>query len=419
MNISQPLNVSPEHPRMIVDWSVLAYISWFKMRSPGYIAESPLEIEEFARNIAEYLLYLVHRFTPSELVLAVDDSKNWRASYYETYYKTAIDFYRVRDESSGWIVVLDSECYHVKQHDATEKWFIDKLTKKEYLELKLDDLEKYTPFINGIAPEWLIELAPDCPKTVWEHPDADGLRLIVPKYKGNRGAAKWDFETPKDEWKILTRNLAGNIAPVMTGRAICIDWAEGDDVIAAYCLADTVVPTILVSIDSDLRQLCIPCIGLAIYNPKKTKFTTPTKEAAQLEILCKILGGDTSDNIAGVSIPGRAPFSPVSWDEVGSVKSGKNTVKWVRDLLDSGKDLQGIRDFLDSMGDLKTLDRNKILVHLGCIPESLMQTLTNAVEFAPPPEPKYKLSDFGLSDAHVLSIQNRAHNDRVAEGGYK
>ena len=410
-----PLTVSPDRPRMIVDWSVLGYISWFKMRAPDYVAESPLEIEEFARNIAGHLLYLVNRFTPSELVLAVDDSKNWRAPYYDSYYSDAVNFYRVRTEPSGWIVVVDCEFFHVHQHDATEKWFVDKMKKAETAALRLDDLEQYTPFIGGKAPAWLLEEAPDCPPTVWDHPDADGLRLVVPRYKGTRGAAKWDFETPKDEFKKLVRNVARSLAPVLGGRSVRVDWAEGDDVIAAFCLAEPVIPTILVSIDSDLRQLCIPCLGLKIYDPKKAKFTTPTREAARLELLCKLLGGDTSDNIAGVPLVGKPPFSSVDWDEVGGVKNGKTTVKWVREVLQAnGDDIGRVLELLDTMATPGPWARNQNLIHLGNIPEALIAQLSAAVAWREPDKTEYTLANFGLSDARILSIANQAAQDRQA-----
>lgn len=412
----QPLDVSPSRPRLVVDWSVLSYIAWFKMRAPDYVAQTPLEIEEYARNVAGHLLYLVSRFTPSELVLAVDDSKNWRAPYYDSYYADAVDFFRVRAEASGWVAIVDSEYFHVHQHEGTEKWFVDKIAKKDR-PTDLGDLEKYTPFYGGKAPKWLIDEAPECPPTVWDHPDADGLRLVVPRYKGGRATSRWDFETPKNEFRDLVRRLAGNIAPVFSGRAVRVDWAEGDDVIAAYCLAEPVIPTVLVSIDSDLRQLCIPCIGLSIFDPKKGRFTTPTREAAALELACKLLGGDTSDNIAGVPLEGRAPFAAVSWDDVGGVTGGKTTVKWVRDALDRhGGDLSAVLSEIDETAETGPWERNQNLVHLGNIPAALMSELEKAVEYRTPEPAKYTLADFGLSDVAVLSIQNQAANDRAAEG---
>ena len=412
----QPLKVSESNPRMVIDWSVLCYIAWFKMKTPGYMARTRLEIDEFAMNLAEYMLYLVKRFTPSELVLAVDDDKNWRAPYYDSYYATHVDFYRVRSESHGWIVTFDKVFYHATMNDATEKWFYDKLSKKDSESLMLGDLATYTPFIGGKASDWLTINYPEAPKTVWEHPDADGLRRIVPKYKGTRASSTWSFETPKDEWKILCRNIAGHIAPVMGGRAIRVDYAEGDDIVAAFCLAETVVPTILVSIDSDLRQLCIPCLGLSIFDPKKSRFTQPTREGAMWELACKMLGGDTSDNIFGASLKGSLPFSSVDWNEDGSVKGGKKTVAFVRDLLEkAGNNFPGMYKELNTALDPDSWERNQNLVHLGRIPASLMATLREAVAWREAPTAKYSLIDFGITEASALSITNQATIDRNAQ----
>jgi len=410
----QPLNVTQTTPRMVIDWSVLCYIAWYKMKTPGYIALSGLESDEFARNSAGYLLYLSQRFTPSELVIAVDDVHNWRAPYYAGCYETAVDFWRVRSEPHGWYVSFDKKMYHAYQNDATEKWFYDKLAKKDTEALKLDDLDLYTPFLAGRAPEWLVQNYPDAPKTVWEHPDAEGLRRIVPKYKGNRSTSRWDFETPKDEWKVLCRNIAGSLAPLVKGRAVKVDWAEGDDVVAGFCLAEPVVPTILVSTDSDLRQLCIPCLGLAIFNPKAARFVQPTREGAMWELLAKLLGGDSSDNIAGVWLPGKAPFSAVEWEADGTAKNGKSTVDWMRAKIEELGGVEKVYDWLDINAVKGPWEKNQNLIHLSRIPEALMANIRAAVAWREPDAPKLTWADFGLSDAMVLSIQHQALNDRAA-----
>ena len=414
MNIRQPLDVSKDRPRVVIDWSVLCYLNWFKMRCKDYVAQSPLEIEEYARNMASHLLYITELLTPSEMVLALDGPRNWRTPYYEGYYKTACDFWKIREESSGWYAVIDKVFYHVGKDSFSDKWFVDKLKKDDIDSLNLADLEKYTPFIGGSAPAWLIALYPEAPKTISDHADIEGLRLVIPKYKGTRSASKWDFETPKDEWRELSRNLAYNIAPAFNARAVQVDWAEGDDIVAAFCMAEPIIPTVLVSIDSDLRQLCIPCIGLEYYHPKKMRFDTPTPAAARFELLCKILGGDDSDNIHGVSMPGKAPFSSVSFDEVGGVKNGKTTVNWVRKMLEEkGNDFGAVYRLLETESDTPTFYRNRNLVHLACMPAELKTTLAAAVAWAPVEPAKYKYSDFGLTERAVLSITNQAKLDRA------
>lgn len=414
-----PLDVSVDRPRVVIDYSVLCYLNWFKMRARDYVAQSPLEIEEYARNMATHLHYLNEFLTPSEMILAIDSPANWRAPYYESYYKTACDFWRVRTEPSGWIALIDKVFFHVGKDQYTEKWFVDKMKKADADALNLTDLSVYTPFLKGDAPAWLVEKFPDAPRRIEDHPDYEGLKLVIPRYKGNRANSKWDFETPKSEWRELSRNLAYNLAPVFNARAVQVEWAEGDDIVAAFCLADPLIPTVLVSIDSDLRQLCIPCINLQYFNPKKMKFDTPTAEAARFEMLCKLLGGDDSDNIAGVSFPGKAPFSSVSFDDVGGVKTGKTTVNWVRKILgENGRNYGELYRLLETSSDTPTYWRNLNLIHLGNIPAALKKTLAAAVAWAPAEPAKYNLAEhFGVIDRVQMAVTHQAKMDRVKREG--
>ena len=63
--------------RMVIDWSVLMYMNWHKMRSLNFQARTALESAEFARNIVTHALYLVERVQRDQLVLAVDYPQNW------------------------------------------------------------------------------------------------------------------------------------------------------------------------------------------------------------------------------------------------------------------------------------------------------------------------------------------------------
>jgi len=412
-----PLNVSTDHPLMVVDWSVLGYINWFKMKARDYIPESNLELVEFTRNIAGHILYLVERFQPAEIIIAMDtlgDASTWRKPYYAGYYKTAVDFFKEYARPHSWFVVVDKTTLHVHQDEMSGKWFVDKPKKAELEGLNLMAADQFLPFIGGSAPAWLLEQYPDAPKRWEDHPDADGLALAVPTYKGTRNLSGWAFETPKDEWKRALFNVGHTLAPMVGGRAVAVDWAEGDDIVARYALSNSPLPVLIVSHDADLRQVCGWNPGAEIFNPMQHKKTTPTRGEAHLELLCKLVGGDTSDNIPGISLPGRAPFSPVEWDAVGGVKSGKNTVKWVRETLAAcGGNFGAIMDLLEKESDVATFWRNLNLVFFGCIPEGLMAQVDAALVYRKPDPAPFAWDKYGLSDARILSIKNKANRDRM------
>lgn len=415
------------HPRLVIDWSVLMYMNWHKMRAPDYVAETDKELVEFSRNITAHALYLVHRFRPSELILAVDSTEKpstWRAAVYDSYYSKNVEFWKDMEQPHTWVVSFDRKYYRCSQDQQTELWAFDKLGKDEKIEFTLaieTGSPKYIHWPQGNIPAWILEQYPEAPRNIWEHPDGQALRELVPTYKGNRKTQRWDYETTKAEMKQLGANLAHNLAPVLGGRAVECAPAEGDDIAALFCLAEPGTPTILVTIDQDLQQLAIPCSGLQIFNPVKHTWDTPTADQARYKLAAKILGGDPSDNIAGVILKDREPFSPISFNAEGLVENGKNAEKWLRTTLQGkkcGGDYGKLWDLLEAEQEAGTYTRNFELVFLGCIPEAVKAKALAAIA-APAEASKYSLADFGVGSRLELSQKQMADNDRTRdmEGG--
>ena len=124
---------------MVVDWSVLMYLNWHKMRSPNFESRTGLELAEFARNISAHALYLVERVKPDVLVLAVDAPKNWRSDVYARYYLHNVDFREYREKAGIWVVQFDRKTYLVTYRQDMGKWEFKKLPKADVLALELED----------------------------------------------------------------------------------------------------------------------------------------------------------------------------------------------------------------------------------------------------------------------------------------
>lgn len=419
-----PPNATRSHPLLVVDWSVICYLNWFKMRTKDYIARSPLELEEYARNLCSYLLYLVERFEPEDLVLAVDAPENWRQGFYDDHYRQFSDFWKNLDDDSTWVVSFDKLFYRVHRDEPTQKWFIDKLRAADVDGMDLDNTDRWTHFAAGKTPDWIREAYPEAPATVQDHPDWEGLAMIVPRYKGNRATSRWDFDTPKAEWREYSRAAAFRLAPMFGGRAVMVDGAEGDDVCAVYLQDHREQDAVLVTIDSDLQQLATSCMFLNIWNPRHMDYAELVPDQIKFETLCKILGGDSADNIAGVSLKNKMPFSTVSWetDKARSPKAGKNTVAWLRKALEAAgtAGYGGVFDKLEKEADPETLSRNLTLVGLTNIPDQLYAAVSAAASYkAPDPFKQYPragttvyhgqpLEDFLVSSRDYLATVQEA-----------
>lgn len=402
---------------MVVDWSVLMYLNWHKMKSPNFESRTGLELAEFARNISAHALYLVERVKPDVLVLAVDAPKNWRSDVYARFYLHNVEFFQYRDEGGIWAVQFDRKTYLVKFRQDMGKWEFKKLPKADVLALELEDLTQWKPWSS--CPVEAVEGEEDPVQWVQTSPDWPHLEPIVPKYKGNRASSRWDYETPKSEFKVLGANLAHNMAGALGGHAVQVELAEGDDVVATFV---NMVPegdeVVLVSIDSDLHQLLVDRPDLRIFDPKLHRWIGKSAELALFEVTHKILTGDTSDNISGISLVGAAATlgdkgaekvisdngGPVAvWDYLRGVKDGAGN--WIR----------------KPAADQGPLDRNVELVLLDMIPAELVHQIQDALRavIGAPPVEKYTFADAGLSPADVISARTMGRLDKELDDGLR
>jgi DNA polymerase-1 len=141
--------------------------------------------------------------------------------------------------------------------------------------------------------------------------DGDGnssqRKLIYPKYKMNR-------KSPSDEEQVYSfvkqKNRVKQYLEEMFVRQIEVENSEADDLIAYYCqISGDEIKTIFSS-DKDLTQLISEKVN--IYSPKQKKYYK-NGDKIKLKVFeiphfniktFKILAGDTSDNIDGISLLG-------------------------------------------------------------------------------------------------------------------
>ena len=405
---------------MVVDWSVLMYLNWHKMRSPNFESRTGLELAEFARNISAHALYLVERVKPDVLVLAVDAPKNWRSDVYARYYLHNVDFREYREKAGIWVVQFDRKTYLVTYRQDMGKWEFKKLPKADVLALELEDPTQWRTWSScPVEPAEDLEEGEEPVRWVQESKDWPALEPLVPKYKGNRSSSRWDYETPKAEFKVLGANLAMNLAGTLGGTAVQVEQAEGDDVVATFVgMAPEAAEVVLVSIDSDLHQLLIDRPDLRIFDPKAHRWVEKSADLALFEVTHKVLTGDTSDNIAGVSLVGAAATLGDKGAEKVISDNGGPAGVW--DYLRGTKDAAGnwIRK---PAADQAPLDRNVELVLLDRIPADLVHQIQDALvpAMAAAAPAVFTFEDAGLTAADVFSARTMGRADKELDEGLR
>jgi len=383
--------------RMVIDWSVLMYMNWHKMRSPNFQARTALESAEFARNIVTHALYLVERVKPDQLVLAVDSPQNWRTEVYSRYYETNVEFFQYLGAGRAWVVQFDRKTYLVKYEPGMDKWVYTKLAAKEAEGYKLKDPTEWKKWDRS-------DLAGSSERS--PHQDWPALDHIIPRYKGNRATSKWDYETTKAEFRSIGANLAFNLAPALGGVAVQVPQAEGDDVCATWIHMSDGWDTVLVTIDTDLHQLLMTSPALAIFDPRSHAWVEKSAELAAFELTRKILCGDTSDNICGISLRGKS-------QTLGPKTSEK--------LIEGNGGTDGIWEYLAREADQAPLDRNLELIVLDYIPAEIRQAIEDKIQerLESPETTLYSLQDFGLTAKDLLTTKTAARLDKELDDGLR
>ncbi len=198
-------------------------------------------------------------------------------------------------------------------------------------------------------------------------------RLIYPKYKLNRRAPENEL---KEESFNKQKHRVKEYLEEMFVRQLEVDNSEADDLIAYYCQISEDEDKTIFSSDKDLTQLISEKV--TIYSPQQKKYY---KNGDKIKIkdysiphynimTFKIVAGDTSDNIDGISLLGEKTLvklfpeildSQVSFTDI--LNKGRKLLEnqnksVVLNNLSSGKTKEGV------LGE-KFFSVNQILVDLS------------------------------------------------------
>jgi len=414
---------------VIVDYSVMMHQSWHQMFSPNYVASHSLtrkdelgrpeintELEEFLLNLSRNLFYIKCRFQPDEFIFALDADVNWRKYYIESYYDSRLVLYKDKSEDLKHLTyysVIDDVIWKFERFFQTMQWAKYKVNTKDSKELNFTDESRFDK-IDDMETIKSMELWEAC------------MRFTIPYYKDHRALGVWKAVTPKSEWKKACVEYAPSIASILGASMVRVPYAEGDDIVATAVFEASSSPedeVIVVSIDQDLYQLSTLHPNFAYYNPVTHKIVDLNPDEARFKLLCKIAGGDGSDNITGIKIAGNC-LKEVAWTTGGDIRTGKTTVSMINGLIRSGidKGLTGSKlyqpayDYLEKMAEDDTFYKNLVCVYLKNIPDDLQYQIAEALAMRKIPKSNFKFIDLGIDQKTKISIMNKATNDAKEDG---
>lgn len=379
--------------KLLIDWSVLCHICWHKMASPDYVARTDIEQAEFARNIAATILYFQERFQPSETLFALDGKRYWRYEVFQKFYATHTRVYkRVVSEPDEkdpkkiyqktiYYMVHDKKTYQLDWHEGMEKYLRTKLKKAEVHLFQVDIHNKDTVLV---APK-------EVPYEIME---------MYPKYKGARKESKWDYTTTREEFKEMIVNIAKNLAHTFKCRCIQVESAEADDVAYAYNVLHPKEDLVFITTDSDWNQMFRKNTFLKIYNPMKMEWVDTNTEQAGINLAIKIISGDSSDGI-----PGLSP------ENAAALIGPKNAEKLV---VEHG--VPGIYDYLKDNIPEDYLKRNLRLIYLKNCPKKVRKAISEELAKEPKkPKEIHKMEEYGLEKADIVSTRAAAEEARESD----
>lgn len=130
---------------------------------------------------------------------------------------------------------------------------------------------------------------------------------FYPEYKAHRVKKRTESDVNWDEIYLIIDDLSNSLKEYFGIKAIKVERAEGDDVIAAL-IKNSSEKSLIVSSDKDFKQLCIHNHA-NLYDPIKRKMIEFESDKEVMDELFKhIIKGDESDNIP--SVISKEKFTP-------------------------------------------------------------------------------------------------------------
>ena len=347
---------------LIIDWASVSYHKMFSLNTAKnrekYGFQGPeVEIKLWRTFMIDELLKLIGLFDPMHIVFALEGPGSWRKDLIKDYYtKHATVYY-------------DKTSYYVKSDNVA--YSVQKAADGGYgvLPIEVDSF----PQLESLNHKKLGELPPDKQDMLWHIYTPKG-QPILPSYKGQRGSNEWPFSVDRKVWRKYKEQFAKEVAPIFRARAVDCDGAEGDDVIYASAKKFSAVSddVIIVTHDSDMLQIHFDKVK--IFDHIRENFMSVDDPQKYLDV--KVLAGDDSDNIRGMSF---IDTKTGKYSEKVKKRFGPGTAAKFLDKFPN------VYDVANNNGWGEQYMRNRKLIDLSCTPEEVSKRLDNILS---QPEPE-------------------------------
>jgi hypothetical protein len=254
---------------LVIDVGAVSKYTAFSMLSGGEPVMLKHNIAHEAIRRFAKLVVGQHRMHRADLVIfAMDRKPYWRTEWLFAWYAEHASHLALKDGS------------FLLRYDNT----VRRIVGQEETKLKVAELK-------------------NLPTEGWGKVPTDLLGWL-PKYKGNRDGKSWPLAdiTPEDLDKSVEKAVR-LLSARLNGKIVAkVGW-EADDVAAVYCAGapEIVDQVTLVTLDSDWRQLLSVDSRVKVSDIRLgqdfTQDHIPEQKAA---LRAKIVGGDRSDNLAGL-----------------------------------------------------------------------------------------------------------------------
>ena len=334
-----------------------------------------MEVAQFQATIwmskmLEEVINIVQIFNPRDVVIALEGYDNWRHGVYDEYYKLP-----------GKVTLEKSDTMVIVKYDLAEIMLVmdgDNIVEtinkgsrankeKNIISGKIRFNERYETEKFSVVE--FTDILPELSTYIWKD--------VVPKYKGNRKKTEWTHAFNKSEWNNIRNNCAKALSNYMNVKVAQDDKCEGDD-IANVAIRENInnyKDMVLVTRDSDMNQL-LDIKNLAIYNHVERSVLSELEAHDYLN--CKILGGDSGDNIPGMLVNYKyssktKSFNMTPISKVSSIASGK------ANPLYEGCGFNPYQKSVDDNWN-DQFERNRTLIDLSRLPKELYFALVDKIK---------------------------------------
>lgn len=371
---------------VIIDWASLSYhlfhsINSDKNREKYGLHDSEGELRLWRTKMIDRVMDYIALFNPRHLVFALEGKAAWRKKFVEEYYGEHADIYYNKSE---YYVLADNYLYMV-QKAADGNFAVTPLDIKD-----VDNLAE-------LKHRKLKDMPEKQQKMFWSIYTAGGSP-ILPSYKGQRSKQPWTFRTEKKVWAEYRERFAKELAPLFRARPIQCFHAEGDDIIYATIqkYAGDCDDIIVITKDSDMAQLISRKVR--IFNHQTDTFFVEPDPVRYLD--GKVLSGDSSDNVNGMA------FVDTRKGKVGLFYKGKANQIGKGSAPVLLESCPNIYETAKKNGWADQYMRNRTLIDLSRVPDSIKHEIEDCMAATPEPEAPAGFERFDFWDVPDMAGNN-------------